>query len=172
MGRRGPKRENASLSSRNQMKSRASIRSLLILATFTVAGISPIELVLAHSNLVASSIKEDTTVRVMPKTITLEFSEAVETGFSRFKLIALEPKIINLKSANATADAMLEPTLEKRNDEAARADDGLLNASAVAAKLEVKLKTKLPAGWYVMMWKVLSVDTHNSSDFFVFQYKP
>jgi copper resistance protein C len=171
MGRRGPKRENASLSSRNQVKSRGPIRSLLMLAALVVAEIVP-GLVLAHSNLVASSIKEDTTVRVMPKTITLEFSEAVETGFSRFKLIALEPKIINLKSANATADAMLEPTLEKRNDEAARADDGLLNASAVAAKLEVKLKTKLPAGWYVMMWKVLSVDTHNSSDFFVFQYKP
>jgi copper resistance protein C len=171
MGRHGPERENASLSSRNQVKSRGPIRSLLMLAALVVAGIVP-GLVLAHSNLVASSINEGATVRVMPKTITLEFSEAVETGFSRFKLLALEPKIIDLKAASAAADAMLESALEKRNDEATRSDDGLQNASAIAAKLEVKLKAKLPAGWYVMMWKVLSVDTHNSSDFFVFQYKP
>jgi copper resistance protein C len=142
-----------------------------MLAALVVAGIGP-GLALAHSNLVASNIKEGMTVRVMPKTITLEFSEAVETGFSRFKLIALEPKMINLKTASAAADAMLESALEKRDDKKTRADDGLQNAPAVAAKLEVKLKAKLPAGWYVMMWKVLSVDTHNSSDFFVFQYKP
>jgi copper resistance protein C len=144
---------------------------VLILATFMVAGIGP-GLVLAHSNLVVSSIKGGATVRVMPKTITLEFSEAVETGFSRFKLLALEPKIKTLKAANTTANDLLEPSLEKRNDETTRADDGLLTTAAVAAKLEVKLKAKLSAGWYVMMWKVLSVDTHDGSDFFVFQYKP
>lgn len=171
MGRHGPERKNASLASRNQVKSRGTIRSVLILATIMVAGIGP-GLVLAHSNLVALSIKDGTTVRIMPKTITLEFSEAVEVGFSRFKLLALEPKINSLKTANAAADAMLESALEKRDDEAARADDGLQNAPAVAAKLEVKLKAKLPEGWYVMMWKVLSVDTHSSSDCFVFQYKP
>jgi copper resistance protein C len=146
--------------------------SMLILATVAVAGLGPLGFVLAHSNLNTASIKDGETVRVMPKTITLEFSEAVEVGFSRFKLIALEPKIINLKMASAAADAMLESALEKRNDEATRSDDGLLNAPAVAAKLEVKLKAKLSAGWYVMMWKVLSVDTHSSSDFFVFQYNP
>jgi methionine-rich copper-binding protein CopC len=47
----------------------------------------------------------------------------------------------------------------------------LHNPQPVAAKLEVKLKAKLPAGWYVMMWKVLSIDSHTGSDFFVFQYK-
>jgi copper resistance protein C len=144
-----------------------TIRSAPILATFMVAGIA-----LAHSNLIASSIKDGATVRVVPKTITLEFSEAVEVGFSRFKLIALDPKIKTLKAANVEADSVLEVTLEKRDDEASRADDGLLTSATVAAKLEVKLKAKLPAGWYVMMWKVLSVDTHNSSDYFVFEYRP
>jgi copper resistance protein C len=144
-----------------------TIRSALILATFVVAGIA-----LAHSNLIASSIKDGATVRVMPKTITLEFSEAVELGFSSFKLIALDPKIRTLKAANAEADSLLEATLEKRDDEPSRADDGLLTSAAIAAKLEVKLKAKLRAGWYVMMWKVLSVDTHNSSDYFVFEYRP
>jgi copper resistance protein C len=144
-----------------------TIRSALILATCVVAGIA-----LAHSNLIASSIKDGATVRVMPKSITLEFSEAVELGFSSFKLIALDPKIRTLKAANAEADSLLEATLEKRDDEASRADDGLLTSAAIAAKLEVKLKAKLRAGWYVMMWKVLSVDTHNSSDYFVFEYRP
>jgi copper resistance protein C len=149
-----------------------TIRSALILATFMVAGISIFGVGLAHSNLIASSIKDGATVRVMPKTITLEFSEAVEVGFSRFKLIALDPKIKTLKAANVEADSALETALEKRDDEASRADDGLLTSATVAAKLEVKLKAKLRAGWYVMMWKVLSVDTHNSSDYFVFEYRP
>jgi copper resistance protein C len=144
----------------------------LILANFVLAGIGIFGSVLAHSNLHAASIKDGQTVRVMPETITLEFSEAVETGFSRFKLIALEPKIKSLKAANAAAETMLETTLERRDDEKTRADDGLRNAPAIAAKLEVKLKAKLPAGWYVMMWKVMSVDTHNSGGFFVFQFKP
>jgi copper resistance protein C len=149
-----------------------TVRSALILATCMVAGIGPIGLVLAHSKLIDSSIKEGATVRVMPKTITLEFSEAVELGFSRFKLIALDPKIKTLKAANTAANDLLEPTLERRDDGASRADDGLLTRAAIAAKLEVKLKAKLPAGWYVMMWRVLSVDTHEGSDFFVFGYKP
>lgn len=149
-----------------------TIRSALILATLMVAGISIFGVGLAHSNLMASSIKDGATVRVMPKTITLEFSEAVEVGFSRFKLIALDPKIKTLKAANTEADSKLEITLEKRGDETSRADDGLLTSATVAAKLEVKLKAKLVAGWYVMMWKVLSVDTHNSSDYFVFEYRP
>jgi copper resistance protein C len=146
-------------------------RQTLILASFVLAGIGMLGSVLAHANLNTSSIKEGETVRVMPKTITLEFSEAVEVGFSRFKLVALEPKIKTLKDANSAAEAMLEATLDKRDDEKTRADDGLHNAPAVAAKLEVKLKAKLPAGWYVMMWKVLSIDSHTGSDFFVFQYK-
>ena len=145
---------------------------MLILATVVVAGFDPLGFVLAHSNLNAASIKDGATISVMPKTITLEFSEAVETGFSKFKLIVLGPNIKTLKDATNAAGAMLEATLDKRDDETTRADDGLSNVPAIAAKLEVKLKTKLPAGWYVMMWKVLSVDTHTGSDFFVFQYKP
>ena len=149
-----------------------TIRSALILATFVVAGIGTFGVGLAHSSLMTSSIKDGATVRVMPKTITLEFSEAVELGFSRFKLIALDPKIKTLKAANLKADSVLEATLERLDDEASRADDGLLTNAAVAAKLEVKLKAKLITGWYVMMWKVLSVDTHNSSNYFVFEYRP
>jgi copper resistance protein C len=148
------------------------LRLSSILAGIALAGISIFGSVLAHANLNASSIKDGETVRVMPKTITLEFSEAVETGFSRFKLIALDQKIKTLKDANSTAEAMLEATLDKRDDEKTRADEGLHNPPAIAAKLEVKLKAKLPAGWYVMMWKVLSIDSHSGSDFFVFQYKP
>jgi copper resistance protein C len=148
------------------------LRLSSILAGIALAGIGIFGSVLAHANLNASSIKDGETVRVMPKTITLEFSEAVETVFSKFKLIALDQKIKTLKDANSTAEAMLEATLDKRDDEKTRADEGLHNPPAVAAKLEVKLKAKLPAGWYVMMWKVLSIDSHSGSDFFVFQYKP
>ena len=147
------------------------IRALNIRALTSLALVG-VGTVLAHSNLNASSIKDGETVRIMPKTITLEFSEAVETGFSRFKLIGLEPKINNLKAANSTAGTMLEATLDSRDDQKMRADDGLQNAPAVAAKLEVKLKAKLPAGWYVMMWKVLSIDSHVGSDYFVFEYRP
>ena len=83
-------------------------RFVPILVSFALAGIGLLGSVLAHANLNAASIKDGETLRTMPKTITLEFSEAVEVGFSKFKLIALEPKVNSLKAANAAAKTLLE----------------------------------------------------------------
>jgi copper resistance protein C len=92
--------------------------------------------------------------------------------FSSFKIYKLQTSATDLKAAREDADALVENALEKKGDEVARADDGLLTTVPTAARLEVKLKPNLPPGWYVVMWKVLSVDTHTSDDSIVFRYKP
>jgi copper resistance protein C len=143
-----------------------------VLAVVLVVGIGWHEITLAHSSLIAANIRDGQVVRVMPKTITLEFSEALEVGFSKFKLVALDSKINSAKAANAAAETILEASLDRRDDDEIRADAELLTKAAVAAKLELKFKPKLVAGWYVMMWKIVSIDTHVSRDFFVFSYRP
>jgi copper resistance protein C len=172
MGRQRPQRQNTSLSGRNQvgaraLKQRLSNLWLLILATFVVAGVG-----FAHANLNNASIQDGQTVRVMPKSIRLEFSEALELGFSRFKLMALDAKIPDRKTANAAASVLVDRVFGLQNDQASRADTGLLTKTPIAAQIELGLKPNLPAGWYVMMWKVLSIDTHSSDDFFVFEFRP
>ena len=132
-----------------------------------VAGIG-----LAHASLNSASIRDGQTIQTMPKSIKLEFSEALELGFSTFKLIALDSKVSDRKAANTAANALVGRVLGLQNNGVARADDGLLTRTPIAAHVEVKLKPKLPAGWYVMIWKVLSIDSHISDDFFVFEYRP
>ncbi len=138
-----------------------------ILASLVLAGVA-----LAHSNLTRSTPADAQTISSLPKTVVLEFSEPLELKFSSFKIYKLETTATDAKAARKDADALMDTVLEKKGDEAARADAGLLTNVPRAARLEVKLKPNLTPGWYVVMWKVLSVDTHTSDDSIVFRYKP
>jgi copper resistance protein C len=137
-----------------------------------LAGLGLVGVALAHSNLTRSAPADAQTVAVLPKTVVLEFSEPLEVKFSSFKIYKLGTNATDAKAAREDADALVEKALEKKGDEAARADDGLATSVPTAARLEVKLKPNLTPGWYVVMWKVLSVDTHTSDDSIVFRYKP
>jgi copper resistance protein C len=139
----------------------------VILTSLALVGIA-----VAHSNLTRSAPADAQTLRSLPKTVVLEFSEPLEMKFSSFKIYKLQTSATDLKAARQEADALVENALEKKGDEVARADDGLLTNAPTAARLEVKLKPNLTAGWYVVMWKVLSVDTHTSDDSIVFRYNP
>jgi copper resistance protein C len=121
---------------------------------------------LAHSYLTGSSPNAGQTVRVMPKTVTLEFSAPVEVGFSTFKVYALA----NSSNVDQAAADLSTKVLPLKDDAAARADAGLVTQVSPAAKLELKLKDKLEPGWYVVMWRVLSVDGHVTTSRFVFEY--
>lgn len=138
-----------------------------ILASLALVGVA-----VAHSNLTRSTPADAQTVAALPKTVVLEFSEPLEVKFSVFKMYKLETTATDAKSARKDADALVGKVLEKRGDEAERADDGLATSVPTAARLEVKLKPNLTPGWYVVMWKVLSMDTHTSDDSIVFRYKP
>ncbi len=139
----------------------------VVLASLALVGVA-----LAHSNLTRSVPADAQTIAVLPRTLVLEFSEPLEVKFSSFKIYKLETNAADIKAARQDADALVEKVLEKKGDEAARADAGLLTNVPTAARLEIKLKPNLTPGWYVVMWKVLSVDTHTSDDALIFRYKP
>jgi copper resistance protein C len=164
MGGRGPEGQNARVSRRNQVN---KTRACGVLAGLVLVGVA-----LAHSNLTRSTPADAQTIPVLPKTVVLEFSEPLELKFSSFKIYKISTKATDVKTARTDADALMDTVLEKKSDEATRADDGLLTNVPTAARLEVKLKPNLTPGWYVVMWKVLSVDTHTSDDSIVFRYKP
>lgn len=126
--------------------------------------------VLAHAGLSRGTPAPDERVKIPPKSVVLELAEPVEVRFSTFKVFALKAR--DLKAAKAEAEALFKSRLSLRNDEDDRADAGLATTAATAARVEVLLKEKLGPGYYAVMWRVLSVDTHTTSDFYVFSYQP
>ena len=66
------------------------------------------------------------------------------------------------------AQALVARVLALKNDLAKRADAGLETTASEAALVKLKLKPNLKPGIYVVMYRVLSVDTHITQDFFTF----
>jgi copper resistance protein C len=138
------------------------MRYLVWLALLLASGVA-----FAHSYLIRSNPRLGQLVRVMPKTVTLEFSEPLEINFSSFKVYAL-PASSDPQKAAAELSAKVLPL---KNDAATRADLGLVSNASPAAQLELKLKEKLPSGWYVVMYRVLSIDGHITTGQFAFKYQ-
>ena len=107
----------------------------------------------------------------MPKTVSLEFTEPLEIAFSSFKVYALPMKTGD-SDVKAAAAKLMQQVLSLKDDASNRADLGLVSTASPAAQLELTLKPKLLAGWYVVMWKALSIDSHVTSDFYAFRYSP
>jgi copper resistance protein C len=132
------------------------------LVSFLLTGV-----VLAHSYLSNSSILANSILKTMPDKLTLEFSEPLELEFSSFKIYKLETKSTGEK-LKLEAQALVARVLALKNDLAKRADDGLETTASEAAVVKLKLKPNQKSGIYVVMYRVLSVDTHITQDFFTF----
>ena len=65
----------------------------------------------------------------------------------------------------------MSEVLEARGDEASRADAGVRTEARTSDAVTLALGALEP-GFYVVMWRVLSVDTHTSQGSFVFEYAP
>jgi copper resistance protein C len=126
---------------------------------------------LAHAYLARATPAAGQTISVLPKTVTLEFTEPLEMAFSTFRVYPLPMKAGDT-DVKAAAQKLVEVMLTRKDDEALRADAGLVSTSSPATKLELKLKDTLSGGWYVVMWKALSVDTHVTTDHYAFRYQP
>jgi methionine-rich copper-binding protein CopC len=125
---------------------------------------------LAHSLLAEATPAPDTTLKHLPASVQLVLSEPVEMTFSVFKVYPLKSK--DLASAKREAASLFKAALEAKNDQEQRADAGVVGNPRTAARVELKLKENLKPGAYAVMWRVLSVDTHTSQDFYVFVYQP
>jgi copper resistance protein C len=133
------------------------------LVSFLLAGV-----VLAHSYLSNSSILANSILKTVPERLTLEFSEPLELGFSSFKVYKLETKTTDGAKLKLEAQALVNKVLALKNDLAKRADDGLETTASEATVVKLKFKPNLKLGIYVVMYRVLSVDTHITQDFFTF----
>lgn len=132
----------------------------------------------AHANLTSSEPAAQTVVAA-PTQVTLRFSEAVETAFSVFKVYALELSDASVLPTDATssddpawlrlnglAASVVSENLTSRQDGSARVDLPQTRSST-QEEVVLELDTLVP-GAYVVMWRVLSTDTHTTQGSFVF----
>jgi copper resistance protein C len=149
----------------------------LKLALLSTTVIALVGLALAHSNLKASSPKDHAHIMTAPKTITLEFDEAVETKVSTFKVYYYKMDAM-MKGGKAMTGAQMDDFSEAaakkiiamKSDTAERMDSGLVNTKAQATKITLGLKPNLKPGIYVVAWKTTSVDTHVETGFMHFHF--
>lgn len=146
---------------------RSGRRMAAAIATFFV-----LSFVLGHPYLETSNPEGGSTVAEMPAEIALTLSEPVELKFSIFKVWRLEDAPADRRALLEAAGALLEEVLPLRDDAERRADIGVLNEESSSAVIRIGMKEDLEPGTYVVMWRVLSVDTHTSGDFTLFHYGP
>ncbi|OKP05739.1 copper homeostasis periplasmic binding protein CopC [Xenorhabdus eapokensis] len=100
---------------------------------------------LAHAHLKDQTPAENTTVEAAPQTITLNFSERIELGFSKVKLIGPEKSVV--KTGKLELD------------------------SETKTRLILPVEGKLATGKYSVDWSVLSVDGHKTKGVYSFTVK-
>ena len=133
------------------------------LVSFLLAGVA-----FAHSYLSSSSILANSILKFSPERVTLEFTEPLEINFSTFKVYKLETKTTDPEKLKLEVQALINRVMTLKTDGSSRSDNGLETNVAQAARVKLKLKANLKAGMYVVMYRVLSVDTHITQDFFTF----
>jgi copper resistance protein C len=129
----------------------------------------------AHSYLKTSTPAEGATITALAP-VSLEFTENLETTFSFFKVYKLantgnlsdETERLKL---NGQASILVNEVLTKQDDDLERADSSVL-AEGEASTITLELKEDLTPGIYAVMWRVLSVDTHTTQGFYLFEYAP
>ena len=143
----------------------------------------------AHADLASASPEQNAVLSESPSEVVLNYTEAVEVRFSMFKVYALEvagdlSEPQDRLRINAAAGALMSEALDAEDDTeedaeedgASRADTGVLTEARTSDMVTLALGTlefgALEPGFYVVMWRVLSVDTHTSTGSFVFEYNP
>jgi copper(I)-binding protein len=93
--------------------------------------------------------------------------EPVEMRLSTFKVYPREATAQDLQSfqcLNALAKPLFDRVLRLKNDQPQRADSGLQTTTCTGKQVVIGLKPGLKAGASVVMWQVLSTDSHRTSD--------
>lgn len=126
----------------------------------------------AHAFLNASTPGADSVVGTAPREVRLTYSEPVEIRFSTFKVYKIPATPgAEIRALQAAGGSLMAANLLKRGEEAARSDAGVANTTRTSADIVVRLKALEPVA-YVVMWRVLSVDTHTTQGSFIFVYTP
>ena len=110
---------------------------------------------LAHGMLLRSQPPADSEILQLPETIRLSFSERIESRFSR---VTVHRALRDDETGEVTAQE--------------RVDAGMAEGPAITQELVVRLPETLPAGLYLIQWRVLSVDSHRTTGRFTLTYTP
>lgn len=152
------------------------MKSLFFALTLALAGVGG-----AHAELASSTPSAGAVLESSPAEVSLTFTEAVEVRFSTFKVYALgtdvDPDDTDAEARlNGLAAQLVSEVLDAPEDTDARADLGADPSAGEAARTAeeviLALEPELAAGVYVVMWRVLAVDTHPTQGFFTFRVEP
>lgn len=142
--------------------------------TLALAGVGS---TLAHADLESSTPAANETLQVAPAEVSLTFTEAAEVRFSTFKVYPLDADL-NFSAddaearVNGLAGQLVSEVLETQGDDDARADTGVSTPERTTETVTLPLKSDSGPGVYVVMWRVLSVDSHTSQGFVTFRVSP
>lgn len=129
---------------------------------------------MGHAHYESSVPAREATVTTAPREVRLQFSEPVHVNTSMFKVYPLEPQDDPLLLRAAASELMSRALvgIDRRQDEAERADASILTTRTPSAEIVLRMKENLAPGPYVVMWRILSVDTHTTQGSFIFYYEP
>ena len=140
--------------------------AFFMLATFGVApGIA-----LGHAYLETSDPATGATLQAAPEEVTLIFSEPLELRFSTFKIAPLETDATDPREVKLAAQDLVAKVTGNDTGEAyAQLEMNVEVLTDERTSPEVTLGLgDLSPGTYVVMWRLLSADTHASGDFITF----
>lgn len=127
----------------------------------------------AHAALQSSEPASGSAVPGPVTSIALDFSEGVEAAFSTFKLFRLDAEV-DLEADNAElrlnglAAVVISRHLGSREVGGGQVEIEVLTDSADKSVVVLQTAEPLAPGHYVVMWRVLSADTHVVDGHFVF----
>jgi len=144
-----------------------------------VALLAALSLVSAHAHLGASDPTADAVVPAAeaPSVITLEFTEGVELAFSTFRLVPIDHELdvsddTFAMRLNALAAQKAAEVLAVRGEVEGEIPFELQPARGTVEQFEMHLAEPLAPGSYVLVWRLLSVDTHVIEEFITFTVAP
>lgn len=144
---------------------------------FAIVSLAALGLATAHASLDATDPLDGAVLDVAPSTVTLEFSENVEVGFSVFAVHRLAEQLdLSDEQVQQRIAGLAAPQVKGWLD-SPTTGEGLVTltsepASGAASRVELRFAEELTAGHYVVVWRVLSADTHPVEGFFTFTVAP
>ncbi len=119
----------------------------------------------AHAVLTTSEPEDGAVLTASPETLLLSFTEGVEVDFSVFRLVRLDAEV-DLSADNARlrlnglASAVVGPYLGGAPGGEEEAAVEAVSVEGDRSQVKLTLSEPLSPGHYVLMWRVLSEDTH------------
>ncbi len=133
----------------------------------------------AHAYLETSQPAIGETLQAAPEQVTLRFSEPLELRFSTFRIAPLKTEATDPREIKLAAQDLTAEVMSAENTDSGSSDDeaqlAVLTSERTSQEVVLGLGDLSPGTYpqtYVVMWRLLSTDTHTSDDFITFTIAP